>query len=159
VNYYYLTLQIIVTAYAFIAGGGPERVGAAGYAVAVAATHLILETHVGRWKSVEYGVFLVDVLLFIFFAILTVRANRFWPIWVSALLGLGVLGHLARWAGPHVIWWAYAVILSIWSYPILLIIALGTWNHRRRLVRNGADISWSISFARSAPQPRSGPTA
>lgn len=90
----------------------------------------------------ELGVFGVDVLVFVAFVILAARANRFWPIWVGALLGLGVLGHLARWAGPEVIPWAYAVILSIWSYPILLIIAVGTFLHQRRLKRDGVDPDW-----------------
>ena len=106
-----------------------------------------------RWRSVEFGVFIVDVLVFVAFIVLALRANRFWPIWVSALLGLGVLGHLARWAGPDVIPWAYAVVLTIWSYPILAIIALGTFNHQRRLKRFGSDASWSSSSVRSPTPP------
>jgi hypothetical protein len=135
----------------------PERIGAALYALAVAATHLILITDTGRWRHVEFGVLIVDVLLFASFTALALRANRFWPIWVSAFLGLGILGHLARWAGPTVIWWAYAVILSMWSYPILAIIALGTWNHQKRLARNGVDKSWSTSSGRWDRRPPGGP--
>jgi len=76
---------------------------------------------------------------------------------VSALLGLGVLGHLARWAGPDAIPWAYAVVLTIWSYPILAIIAIGTFNHQRRLKRLGTDPSWSSSSAPS--DMTAGPTS
>jgi hypothetical protein len=164
VNYYFVALLIVCTAYALLSGGAPERMGASAYALAVAATHLILLTRAARtqnaeFQSVELGVLVVDVLLFISFTVLALRANRFWPIWVSALLGLGVLGHLARWLGPDVIPWAYAAILSIWSYPILVIIALGTWNHQTRLARYGVDRSWSSSSPRSGRRPPAGPSS
>ncbi|HYE27387.1 MAG TPA: hypothetical protein VEA61_04035 [Allosphingosinicella sp.] len=164
VNYYFVALLIVCTLYAVIWGGAPERIGASAYAVAVAATHLSLLTHAGQaqdgeFQKVEFGVLTVDVLLFASFTALALRANRFWPIWVSALLGLGVLGHLARWLGPEVIPWAYAAILSIWSYPILAIIALGTWHHQRRLAKYGADNSWSNSSVRWDPKPPAGRTS
>jgi hypothetical protein len=142
-NYFFVALLVLCTIYAFVVGGAPERIGASAYALAVAATHVILLSHAGRWQGLELGVFTVDLLLFMLFSILAVRANRFWPIWVSGFLGLGVLGHLARWAEADVFWWAYAVIMSIWSYPILAIIALGTWNHHRRIRLNGVDKPWS----------------
>lgn len=156
VNYYFVGSLLLCAAYAFIAGGGPERIGAAAYTLSVAATHLILWSHSSEYDAVEFGVLIVDVLIFIIFTILAVRANRYWPIWVSALLGLGVLGHLARWVGPDVIPWAYAVILTIWSYPILAIMALGTFNHQQRLKQFGTDPPWSSGSAGSEPPP--GPT-
>lgn len=161
-NYYFVALLIVCTTYALIAGGAPERVAASAYALAVVATHLILLNQAVRspnveFRSVEFGVLIVDVLLFGISTGLALRANRFWPIWVSALLGLGVLGHLARWLGPEVIPWAYAAILSIWSYPILAIITFGTWNHRRRLAKFGVDKSWSNSSDRWDRRPPTGP--
>lgn len=157
-NYYFVGLLALCTAYALARGGAPEKIGAAIYAVSVVVTHVLLMTHLGRWRGIEFGVFFVDVLTFALFCILAIRANRFWPIWVSALLGLGVLGHLARWAGPDVLWYAYAVVLTIWSYPILAILAVGTFNHRRRLARFETDRSWSTSSAPSGREPRPGPT-
>lgn len=156
VNYVFLVLLVACCAYAFLQGGGPERVGMAIYATASVLTYIAVITSPIFYRGVEVGIFAVDVLLFLAFVIIAVRANRFWPIWVSALLGLGVLGHLARWAGPDVIPWAYAAVLTIWSYPILAIIALGTFNHHRRLKHFGSDPSWSNSPTRS---PRPGPPA
>jgi hypothetical protein len=159
VNYYFIALLVACCLYAFWGGGGPERLGAALYALSVALTIVSASAPPVRWQSVEVGVFIVDVLVLVAFIILALRANRFWPIWVSALLGLGVLGHLARWAGPDVIPWAYAAVLSMWSYPILLLIAAGTLAHRRRLKRNGADPSWTRSSAPPGPPtPAPGPT-
>lgn len=159
VNYPFLSLLVVTTLFAFWAGGGPERVGAAAYALSVAATHLIRTANSHRWLNVESGEFIVDVLVFIAFVIIALRANRFWPLCVSALLGIGVLGHLARYVGPDTFWWAYAVVLTIWSYPILALIALGTVLHWRRLARHGADRSWVNSSGRSDLTPPAGPTA
>ena len=157
-NYPFAALLALTTHYALLAGGGPERIGAAVYAVSVAATHLILTAHTQRWLNVETGVFIVDVVTFLAFVPIALRADRFWPLWVSAFLGLGVLGHLARMVGPDTFWWAYAVVLTIWSYPVLALLALGTFLHRRRLARHGADRSWVSSSGRSAPAPPAAPT-
>ena len=157
-NYHFVALLVLTTLYALWAGGGPERAGAAVYALSVAATHLILTAHNQRWLNVETGVFIVDAVTFLAFIPIALRANRFWPLWVSAFLGLGVLGHLARLVGPDTFWWAYAVVLTIWSYPILALIALGTFLHRRRLTLHGADRSWGSSSGRSDPTPPPGQT-
>ena len=151
VNEYFIGLLIICTLYAVVAGGAPERIGALVYALSCVVTYVLLELSQVLWRSIEYGVFISDTLLLAFFCVFAVRANRYWPIWVSALLGLGLFGHLARWVGPDVVPWAYAVVLTIWSYPILAIIALGTFNHQQRLKRFGVDRSWSSSSGRSAP--------
>ena len=157
-NYYFNGLLLVTCIYAFAAGGAPERWGAGAYALACIASHFLFSAAPIKFRSVEAGVFIVDVLVFVAFAILALRANRFWPIWVSALLGLGVLAHLARWAGPDTIPWAYQLAMSIWSYPILAIIAVGTFNHRQRLARFETDRSWSSSSAGSDPRHRAGPT-
>jgi hypothetical protein len=159
VNYFFIALLIACCVFAFAAGGGPERVGATTYAAACLASFLVYSAPPIRFQGVEVGVFIVDVLVFVAFIPLALRANRFWPIWVSALLGLGVVGHLAMLLHPHVIPWAYAAVLSMWSYPILLLIAAGTLAHRRRLKRSGADPSWTRSSAPPGPPtPPPGPT-
>lgn len=131
-NYYFFTLLFLCCLYAFLAGGRPERIGAGAYAVACLASHFLYAAPALKYRSVETGVFLVDVLVFAVFIALALRADRLWPIWVSALLGLGVLAHLGRLAGPGTMPWAYQIVMSVWSYPILAIIAIGTFNHHRR---------------------------
>lgn len=157
-NLVFLLLLIATTAYALTFGGTPERIGAALYAAACLFSLAVVSAVPYRFRSVELGIFIVDVLLFIAFVLLALRANRYWPIWVSGLLGLGVLGHLAMMLRPQVIAWAYAAILSIWSYPILLLVCVGTAAHRVRLKRNGADHSWTPSSGRSGRTvPPTGP--
>ena len=158
VNYFFLVLLVGSTAYALAWGGAPERIAASVYALSCVVTFVALAASPARWQSVEVGVFILDVLTFAIFCVLAMRAHRFWPIWVSGLPGLGVFGHLARWAGPDLFWWAYAVIMSIWSYPILAIIALGTWHHQRRLARFDVDPSWSSEVRCSLKRRRAFPT-
>jgi hypothetical protein len=155
-NYYFFALLFVCCLYAFVAGGAPERLGATAYALACVASSFAFSPLPVQYRSVETGVFIVDVLVFVAFILLALRANRFWPLWVSALLGLGVLAHPARLAGPGAVPWAYQMIMSIWSYPILAIIAIGTFNHQQRLKRFGVDRSWSSSSVRS--EPPAGPT-
>lgn len=159
INLYYLALLVACSAYAFIRGGAPERIGMAIVAANAILSFVAVSAPAIRFRGVEVGVFIVDVAAFLAFVPLALRADRFWPIWVSALLGLGVLGSLAMLLHPRVIPWAYAVVLSIWSYPILLLIAGGTFAHRYRLKRNGADPSWTRSSDPPGPTaPGPGPT-
>jgi len=131
VNYYFFALLFACCLYAFVAGGWPERIGAGIYALASIASHFVFSAPALKFRVLETGVFFIDVLVFLAFILLALRADRFWPIWVTALLGLGVLAHLARWAAPGTMPWAYQIAMSVWSYPILAIIAIGTFNHWR----------------------------
>ena len=131
-NYYFFALLFLCCLYAFLAGGWPERLGAAAYASACLASHFLYAAPALKYRAVETGVFIVDVLVFAAFVAIALRADRMWPIWVSALLGLGVLAHLGRLAGPGTMPWAYQIVMSVWSYPILAIIAIGTYARHRR---------------------------
>ena len=158
-NLVFLVLLVATCVYAFTFGGAPERIGAAIYAAACLLTFVVVSALPFRFHSVEIGIFVIDLLLFAAFVLLALRANRYWPLWVSALLGIGVLGHLAMMLRPQVVAWAYAAILSIWSYPILILVLLGTLAHRKRMTRDGADPSWTRSSDRSIPiAPHPGPT-
>jgi hypothetical protein len=43
----------------------------------------------------------------------------------------------------HMIRVTYAVMMAIWSYPMVLALALGTWRHRCRLKADGHDRAWT----------------
>ena len=158
-NYYFLALLVACTLYALWGGGAPERIGATVYALSVAATFLIVpRPHQQTWLNLEVGAFIVDVAVFLAFIPIALRANRFWPLWVTSLLGIGVLGHVAKLMVPDTFWRAYAFVLAFWSYPILALIALGTFLHRRRLRLHNADRSWVSSSGPSGQARATGPT-
>jgi hypothetical protein len=108
--------------------------------------------------SVEIGVFIVDAVCLVAFLVLALRANRFWPLWVAGLQLIGTAGHAVKLADPEIIRRAYQIVLVFWSYPMLLLIVLGTWRHQQRLARFGVDRSWSSSWARSGRTRGGGPT-
>lgn len=142
-NLIYDILMLSCWAYALLRGGAPERIGAT---VLVAGSYLSLYAFSGLpggFTSLEAGVFRVDIAVFIAFLILALFAERFWPMWVASLQAMGTAGHLVKVVDPTIVPWAYAIVLLIWSYPIILLMVLGTWRHQKRLARFGADKSWS----------------
>lgn len=152
----FFAILILCVAYALRRGGAPERVGAAVIIAGYLLTILVQRAYADRFNSIGFGVLLVDILVFAAFLILSLRANRFWPIWMTGLQGVSVMIHAAITLNPGVIPWAYAFGLAIWSYPILILLAVATRRHRERLAATGADRSWSASSGRSSPiRPRS----
>jgi hypothetical protein len=135
----YTILLILCWTHAMLKGGPPERIGATVLALGSFLTVAALPNWVGHVGSVEVGILVVDLTCLAAFAVLALRADRFWPIWVTALVGVGALGHLARWFdGPEISTRVYAMSLAIWSYPMLALVAIGTFNHQRRVARKAA---------------------
>jgi hypothetical protein len=155
----YFSLVFACWVYAIIRGGAPERVGVTILAVGSILTVVAVSAPTDRFGSVETGIFLVDVAALLAFLILALLAERFWPLWVAALQFVGTAGHAMKLMYPDVIPWAYAFALAFWSYPMLFLLALGTFNHQRRMARFGADRSWSSFSGRSGRPPRAGPIA
>lgn len=140
----YFILLTLCWMYALLRGGKAERVGATIMIVASVLSVVFVSEDASRFGSVETGILVVDFAAFVAFVSLALRADRFWPIWVSAFAGLGVIGHLGRWyAGDQVIPWAYWLVLVVWTYPILASLAIGTMNYQRRVAPFGRDKSWA----------------
>lgn len=119
-NILFLSLLVVTTLTALIRGGQEEKIGIGIYVLGCALT-VLAGAHSSRFASEETGIFVVDCLTFAAFFILALYADRFWPIWVAALLAIALFGHAAMLLSPGIVPWAYAVVLSIWSYPILAI--------------------------------------
>jgi hypothetical protein len=143
--------------FVLLKGGAPEKIGTVILAVGSVLSVAAVSSPTGRFGTVEVGVLLVDVITLLSFLALALRAERYWPLCVTALQAIGTAGHAAKLLDPGVIRSAYAIVLSLWGYLMLLLIVLGTWNHQRRLAKFGVDKSWSSSSGRSAPRPPTGP--
>lgn len=143
--------------YAVLRGGMPERIGAAILTVGSLLTVAALSSTATIYRSLEMGVFLVDVATLFGFVFLALRADRLWPLCITALQLVGTAGHAVKLVDPQVIPYAYAFALRFWGYPMVLVLLIGTWNHQRRLARFGVDKSWSSSSGRSETPPPSGP--
>jgi hypothetical protein len=143
--------------YAALRGGAPERIGALIFFGAAIFTTAALSTPTARWGEVEIGAFAVDLAMLAALFAVALRADRLWPLWVTALQLIGVAGHAVKLVDAQVIRQAYAFVMAFWSYPMLALLVFGTWNHQRRLAKFGADKSWSSSSGRSERRPPSGP--
>jgi hypothetical protein len=154
----YLALLFGCGFYAFWRGGPPERIGAtiltAGSLLTFAA---LLSRTAAIYRSLEVGVFLVDVATLFGFLILALRAERLWPLCITALQIVGTAGHAVKLVDPQTLPYAYAFALRLWGYPMILLLAFGTWNHQKRLAKFGVDKSWSTFSARWDRRPPSGP--
>lgn len=156
----FLAVQFAVCLFAILKGGGPERAVAAGLLATIPPNFMLRAYGPVTFEGVEIGALAIDLALAVILFIVAIRACRYWPIWMFALHATGMLAHLARLLQPDATPWAYAFLFSLWSFPMLAILAVGTWRHRRRLTTNGADPSWRTSSRRSIPRPpRGGPIA
>lgn len=155
----YYVLLVLCWIYALLKGGLPERIGASIVAIGSSLTMVAISSRTARFGTVELGVVIVDAACLVAFLILALRAERFWPLWLTALQFIGIAGHAIKAAEPDTIPKAYAFAMAFWSYPMLLLIAVGTWRHQKRLARNGVDPSWSTFSARSGRAPPGGPIA
>lgn len=126
-------------------GGAPERVAAAGIVVASLATKFAIETTHAAYRTANPVAIVVDLALAAFLVVLTLRANRFWPMLVAALQTCVVVAHVAKLANPELDPLAYYLILTKWSYAIALVPALGAVRHQLRLSKCSVDRPWRRS--------------
>ena len=131
-KYVYLFLLISCAGYALWRGRGDERVAAAVCLLATALSHVILHSPVGRFQQLETGILAIDVLALLGFVAIALWSQRFWPLWVAGLQLTTSIGHLLKAIDWSLVPRAYAVATIFWSYPILIIIAVGAWRADRR---------------------------
>lgn len=128
--------------YAFWRGGAPERLTALAFLLAAAGTLLLHLPRTTEFDDLEVGVLLVDAALLAFLVGLSVRANRYWPLWVTAIHISTLAVHLAKALNPALVWPVYATAASVASIPMILILWIGTMRHQQRLKRLGSDAPW-----------------
>jgi hypothetical protein len=140
---FYHALLVACWAYALRRGGAPEKIGATILAIGSFLTVAVISERTVRHRSVEVDVLVVDILCLAAFLVLALRADRFWPLWVAALQMIGTAGHAVKFVDPEIVRRAYALMLVIWAYPMIMLLVAGTWRHQLRLARLGTDKSWS----------------
>ena len=136
--------------YAVIRGGAPERITALLFVAAWFLTFAAESSAHIRYTHVEIGVFFVDLGLFAAVYVLSLFSTRFWPIWMSGLLGVEVLVHGTIFVSS-VSSFAYAVMEQFWGYPTLVLLIVATRRHRLRLARTGSDRPWIFPAGRREP--------
>jgi hypothetical protein len=125
-------LLALVALYALLRGGRDERLVGIICVIGTFATQLVLAPVNQRFELVETPALIVDIGVFAGFLAIALRSERFWPLWVAGLQLTTLLGHLLKEIDIRLLPRAYAASLTFWAYPIILILAIGTWRHQRR---------------------------
>lgn len=129
---YFFMLLIAVCGFALRFGDRDNRIVALICLAATSLTRLVIQPAITRYTGVEFGVMAVDVATFAGFVLVALDSKRFWPLWISGLQLTTLLAHLFRGIDADIIRRAYAFAAVFWSYPILLILLVGTWRADRR---------------------------
>lgn len=138
----FLVLLLFSTFYALGRGGRPEKFGAAAMMMAALLSVLAVRPRELRFQQVETGVLVIDTVLLLFFVWLSVKSTRFWPLWVSALLGAEVAVHIASMIAPAFAAAAYMNANAPWSWLAQTVLVIATKRHQLRLQNSGADAPW-----------------
>ena len=134
----FLTLLLLSCGYALWRGNRDARVVAIVCCLATLATHFAIAPLRERYSSVEEGVLVVDGLTLFVFVLVALRSDRFWPLWVAGLQLTTAIGHVLKGVHIDLLPQAYGAALRFWSYPILLILVVGTFRNQQRLARQRA---------------------
>lgn len=135
-------LLVLVALYAFLRGRRDEKQAVAILILGVIATELVLPPPQERFDTIEVELLIVDLLVLGGFVWVALGSDRYWPLWVAGLQLTTILGHLFKAAEESLFAKAYAASLVFWVYPMLLILAIGTWRtHRRSQLESAAAAS------------------
>lgn len=124
----YGLLMWAVCLYALRRGGWEERLTAASVLILTYLSVLVLSPVAVRFHRVELALAIVDIALLGLLLYISLRTEKFWPLWLAAMQGLTILSHMAPYV-PHVIPWAYHRAVVVWYYPMLIILAYATRCH------------------------------
>ena len=128
-------MLVAVCLYAWWRGGPDERTVAATCLGGTAATMLVISPLQQRYAGVEEGLLLVDLAVLAGFITVALRSKRFWPLWVAGLQLTTSIGHVLKGVDQDLLPRAYGAALQFWSYPILIILLIGTYRRHRRQLR------------------------
>jgi hypothetical protein len=128
-------LLALVALYALLRGRRDERQVGIIFVAGVIATELVLPPRQQRFEGVETHLMLVDIAVFLCFTWVALRSERFWPLWIAGLQLTAIFGHVLKAIDADLFARAYGAALVFWAYPMLLILAVGTWRGERRARR------------------------
>jgi hypothetical protein len=139
----FLALLGLSSSYAILRGGGPERLAAATLLVGVGASATVGTIRMeGGFLAVPIRLLMIDLFVLAAFIVIAVRANRIWTIPFAACQLLTVMAHLMRLVSPKIIPLSYAFLTVIWSWPMIAVLAYGTWAHMRRRLNGNIIPDW-----------------
>ncbi len=132
--YFFWALLLLTFAYALWRGRGDEKIAAGVALLATVATQFVMLPPALRYSGLQTGLVAIVIAVLAAFVAIALRSKRFWPLWVAGLQLTNSMSHLMKGIETDLLPQAYAAAAVFWSYPILIILAVGTWRgHRRRM--------------------------
>lgn len=122
----------VVLTFVFLKGDEPERLGGGAYALVYLGTLMIKSGE--SLSAPRWGVMGMDILLLVVFMGLSLHSRRGWLVWASAFQGLIVTGHVLVAANLRPPSDAFAAVINMSNYGLLIAMAVGTfwaWQERR----------------------------
>lgn len=129
----YYALLSLCALYVLARGGVPERAGLAIIAVGSVLSSALIAPPAQRYRGLETGVLWIDAAVATALVVLALRADRFWTLWVAALQMVGIAAHFVKLADPGIARIGYSVVMSLWAYPMLLLVTAGAYYRGRSL--------------------------
>lgn len=135
--YTYYIFLVACCGYTIYRGSRSEYFGAAIMIIGSVSTLVVSRLFGTSWTSVEVGIFAVDIVAFFALIYLAFKSDRFWPIWATAFQLLAVTIHPTMMVMPRITPWAFGTGAVFWAYPMLLALALGSFEHRPLVAEHG----------------------
>ena len=123
-------LNILVCGAAIWKGAHTERVAAISIVIASILTPLVQSWT--DWTSPQWNVLIIDTANLGVFLYLLVRTHRVWLLFGCAFQLLAVLSHMGMLIDPSVMARAYIATLYLMFYGLMIALAAGIWEGRRR---------------------------
>ncbi|WP_417818868.1 hypothetical protein [Tritonibacter scottomollicae] len=123
----YYTFLVACCGYAIFRGSRSEYIGATIMIAGSLSTLAVGRLFGTSWTGVEVGIFAIDIVALIAFIHLALISDRFWPIWATAFHLLAVTIQTAILVAPQITPWAFATGAAFWAYPMLLALAIGSY--------------------------------
>ncbi len=127
-NVYYIFL-FVCCGYAIVRGTRSEYFGAAIMVIGSLSSLAVGKLWGTPWIRTEVEIFAIDIVALLALISLTIKSDRFWPMWASAFQLLAVTIHAAVMMAPQIKPWAFATGAVFWAYPMLLALAIGSFEH------------------------------
>ena len=119
----------LVTA-AMLYGAWPERVAAVLSLMAWLGCLLVIQLS-QAWVGPNAGLLIIDFCLFLAFLAIGFKSEKVWPLIACGFQLCGVCLHIAYWAKPQLLSYAYFVAMQITSCAVLAAIGVGVFQAYR----------------------------
>lgn len=132
-KYVFWALLLVTCGYALWRGRKYEQLSALICIAASVGSVMLHYVERGGYEWIPLSDLVIDTLVLLAFVGIALVSDRFWPLWVAGLQLTISMSHLFKAIKPELYPMAYAAAERFWSYPTLVIIAIGAWRqHQRR---------------------------